>query len=144
MNHYLQPIQEALGAWPYIQSAPHRFNAVEFNLHLGGRVIEIGHLHSGHLLDIPFTKKLRAALLAEGHASVHRFAPDSGWTSFTLRKPDDVGHAIWLLRLSYLQKLAAAQRSRDVSAELAQLGISPAVRAAGWPSSNEEEDTSAS
>lgn len=133
MTHYLEPIRRALSHWPAVQSAPHRFDAVAFHLHLGARAVEIGHVHSGRLLDIPFTKRLRDALLAEDQARAHRFAPHSGWVSFSLRAEADVAHALWLLRLSYLHKLAkgrAALPALDWPTEWAALQLSPAVAAA--------------
>jgi len=40
--------------------------------------------------------------LAEGLAEEHRWVPNSGWATFHIRKAEDVKHALWLMRLSYL------------------------------------------
>jgi hypothetical protein len=53
---------------------------------------------------------VRRELVAAGAAEPHHILPESGWISFYLRRPDDVAHAIALLRRSY--ELALQQRSR--------------------------------
>ena len=47
--------------WIGISTAPHRFNAVEFNLD----DYEVGHVHQGGTLDINFPKRMRDALIEE-------------------------------------------------------------------------------
>ncbi len=101
-----QTIQQEAGSWPGVTLSPHRFGGVEFNLGRG----EIGHLHGSRLLDIPFTKRLRDALIAEGRAGPHYVLGDSGWISFWLRSEADVPQAIWLLRLSYVRHVLLSQR----------------------------------
>jgi hypothetical protein len=41
--------------------------------------------------------------LAKGLAQEHHWVPNSGWTTFHIRNQEDLNHAIWLLRLSYLR-----------------------------------------
>ena len=53
--------------------------------------------------DIPFPLPLHDFLLGHNLALQHRWVPDSGWTTFRIRHGEDVEHAIWLMRLSYLR-----------------------------------------
>lgn len=128
MNTLVQQIISAVSAWDGITPEPHRFGGTEFSL---GKV-EIGHIHHNGMIDIPFTKKLRDALIADGQAEQHHFVPDSGWISFYLRKPEDTAQALRLMRLSYLHKRSRRQRSLDVADELNELGFVPTVMAAFW------------
>ena len=60
-------------------------------------------MHAGGNVDIPFPRPIRDALLAEGLAEEHRWVPNSGWTTFHMRSEENLGHAVWLMRLSYLR-----------------------------------------
>jgi hypothetical protein len=100
-------IRAALVAWPGIEAHPHRFGGTEYRL--GAR--EIGHVHGDELLDVPFPKRVRDRVIAEGRARPHHVLPESGWVSFYLRQEADVERAIALLRESY--ELALAQRSHS-------------------------------
>ena len=64
----------AISEWPEVETAPHRFNAIEFNL----AAHEIGHIHQGGTLDINFPKRMRDALIEEDHAEEHHYVPQSG------------------------------------------------------------------
>jgi hypothetical protein len=90
-------IVNTLLTWGGIESHPHRFGGVEFRI--GRR--EIGHLHGDSLLDIPFPKKVRDAIVAAGEAEPHHILPGSGWVSFYLGREGDVEGAIALLKRSY-------------------------------------------
>ncbi|MGA8443443.1 MAG: luciferase family protein [Candidatus Sulfotelmatobacter sp.] len=57
----------------------------------------------GRIVDIPFPRSIRDALLAEGLAEEHRWVPGSGWVTFRMRSEEDLGQALWLMRLSYLR-----------------------------------------
>jgi hypothetical protein len=100
-------IRAAVVEWPGIEAHPHRFGGTEYRL--GTR--EIGHVHGDDLLDVPFPKKVRDQVIAEGRAQPHHILPESGWVSFYLRQEADVERAIALLRESY--ELALAQRARS-------------------------------
>lgn len=100
-------IRAAVVEWPGIEALPHRFGGTEYRL--GTR--EIGHVHGDDLLDVPFPKKVRDQVIAEGRAQPHHILPESGWVSFYLRQKADVERAIALLRESY--ELALAQRARS-------------------------------
>jgi hypothetical protein len=41
--------------------------------------------------------------LAGGLAKEHRWVPNSGWITFHVRSDEDLKHARWLMRLSYLR-----------------------------------------
>jgi hypothetical protein len=101
--------EEVLG-WPGVSSAPHRFGGVEFRL--GRR--ELGHLHGDRLADIPFPKRVRDELVAEGRALPHHVLPDSGWVSVPIRSEADADAVVELFRLGY--ERARAQRERRAGA----------------------------
>ena len=119
--------------WIGISTAPHRFNAVEFNLD----DYEVGHVHQGGTLDINFPKRMRDALIEEGRAEEHHYVPESGWTTYRMDAREDLDGGRWLLRVSYLYR-ALTQRNEptgeeilenvDVAAELDELEISDSVR----------------
>lgn len=102
-----QQIYEAVTHWEEIAHAPHRFGGTEFRV--GHR--EVGHVHGDSLVDIPFPLPVRDELVKTGQAEPHHILPKSGWVSVFLRKPDDVGRAIQLLRKSYELALASQTRS---------------------------------
>src|SRR5262245_51462403 len=96
---YLKQIEDHACTWPGVSAHAHRFGGRVFRL---GRS-EIGHIHSDGALDISFPLFFRDELVSLGVAESHRTAPDSGSITFHVRKEDDVPHAVWLLRLSYLR-----------------------------------------
>lgn len=104
IRDWVHKVIVTVDAWPGIATAPHRFGGQQFNW---GRV-EIGHIHRSGMVDVPFTRGVRAALVAQDCAEPHHLLPETGWVSFYLRGPDDVARALWLVQLSYLLK----QRSR--------------------------------
>jgi predicted DNA-binding protein (MmcQ/YjbR family) len=92
-----QTIRNEVTSWDGITARAHRFGGTEYRL--GSR--EIGHVHGDALVDVPFPTKIRNELVAAGTAQPHHVLPHTGWVSFYIREPDDVGHAIELLRRSY-------------------------------------------
>lgn len=112
-----------VGGWSEVSVHPHRFGGREF---LFGKA-EIGHVHSGGLLDIPFTRPIHDALIDEGLAERHHWVPDSGWVSFRVRTRADLKHALWLMRLSYLRfSLKTSANPREVlGQEGVKLSLSP-------------------
>jgi hypothetical protein len=99
-------IAAAVESWPGVESAPHRFGGVEFRL--GRR--ELGHLHGDRIADLPFPRRVRDQLIAEGRARPHHVLPDSGWITISIRSDRDVGPAIELFRMAY-DRAAAARRA---------------------------------
>lgn len=98
MKH-LKRLEEEVSAWTNISVHPHRFGGREF---IFGNA-EVGHVHAGGVVDIPFPRSIRDALLAEGLAEEHRWVPNSGWITLQMRGEEDLTHALWLMRLSYLR-----------------------------------------
>ena len=101
MREDLRRVIDRVSAWEGVEVQPHRFGGVEFLL---GKV-EIGHIHlDAGLVDIPFTRRTREALVSAEEAELHHILPESDWISFWLHDTQDVDPAIRLYRLSYLQK----------------------------------------
>ena len=118
----LERIQQTVTSWDEVQAAPHRFGGVEFQV---GNV-EVGHVHRNGMIDIPFTRKIRAALLEEHLAEPHHLLPDTGWISYYLGRTGDTDKAISLFRLSYLQK--RRRRINGLDDAIAQLDIPARVK----------------
>ncbi len=88
----MQPVkrlEDTVASWSRISLYPHRFGGREFRF---GNA-EVGHVHTGGIVDIPFPRSIRDALLAEGLAEGHRWVPNSGWITFRVRSDRDVQHA---------------------------------------------------
>lgn len=116
-------LEDVVSAWSRISVHPHRFGGREF---LFGSA-EVGHVHSNGIVDIPFTRPVHDALLAEGLAERHRWVPNSSWITFHMRREQDVTHALWLMRLSYLRyALKEAEHPRTLlEHESEELRLSP-------------------
>lgn len=97
----LERLSQEVSSWNRVTVHPHRFGGEEFRVGSA----EIGHVHVGGIVDIPFPRTIRDVLLDEGFAEEHRWVPNSGWITFRMRRPDDWKHALWLLRISYLRYL---------------------------------------
>lgn len=65
-----------------------------------GRV-ELGHLHGSTLAHLPFPRKVRDDLLAQGRVTPHPVMPDSGWSERRISGAEDVADVIGLFRLNY-------------------------------------------
>jgi hypothetical protein len=89
-----------VAAWPEVSVHPHRFGGREF---LYRERAEVGHVHFGGIVDIPFTKPIHDLLLKRGMAEDHHFVRNSGWITFRMHAIDDLAHGLWLMRLSYLR-----------------------------------------
>jgi Luciferase len=99
MTKNLQELEHEVSTWPQVSVHPHRFGGREFRF---GNA-EIGHIHPGGIVDIPFPRAVHDALLADGLADRHQWVPNSGWITFRIRSDEDLRHALWLMRLSYLR-----------------------------------------
>src|SRR5689334_3751651 len=95
-----EKVKLLVAAWTGVSVHPHRFDAHEFRY----RGVELGHLHATGELDLPLSRELRDALVADGLAEPHRWVPDSGWLTFRVRADADLKQAVWLLRLSWLRQ----------------------------------------
>jgi hypothetical protein len=96
---FVRSLESEIVQWPHITAHSHRFGGREF---LFGKA-EVGHIHLGGVVDIPFTRPIHDALLEERLAENHHWVPNSGWISFRVRNKQDYEHALWLMRLSYLR-----------------------------------------
>jgi hypothetical protein len=119
----LDRLESEISHWPHITSHPHRFGGREF---LFGKA-EVGHIHLGGVVDIPFTRPIHDALLAEGLVEKHRWVPDSGWITLQVQNAQDFQHALWLMRLSYLRYLlkSAANPRPLFERQCEELHLSP-------------------
>jgi hypothetical protein len=132
MREWMKSLVEQVSAWAGVTSHDHRFGGTEFRV--GTR--EIGHVHSFGIVDIPFTVKIRDALIRAGRAEPRHWVPDSGWT--TVRVKDHGGeNALALLRLSYLRiqaKNADPALANEALKELESSALEPDVaEAVGLP-----------
>src|SRR6266567_8237170 len=92
----LKNLEAEVSAWPNVSIHPHRFGGSEFMI----GDAEVGHVHTGGVVDIPLPRSIHDALLADGLAEQHRWVPDSGWITFQVNNEDGLKHALWLMRLS--------------------------------------------
>ena len=125
MEH-LAKLEAEVSVWPNISVHPHRFGGREFRF----QDAEVGHVHLGGVVDIPFPRSMRDALLAEGLAEEHPWVPNSGWVSFRIRGGQDLNHALWLLRLSLVRYLlkAASDPRQLLEKESKALLLSPRLQ----------------
>ncbi len=84
-------------SWPGVEARPHRFGGIEFRV----QGHEIGHLHGDRLADLPFPRRIREELVAEGRARPHHVLPQTGWVSYRIRGEADVEGALDLFRRNY-------------------------------------------
>jgi hypothetical protein len=105
MNGTVTGLAEAVGGWDGVSRHPHRFGGEEFRL----GTAEIGHVHPGGVVDIPFPVALRERLVDAGRAEPHHVLPESGWTTVRTGRQGTEA-ALDLLRLSYLRQRARKGR----------------------------------
>jgi hypothetical protein len=119
----LKKLEDEISKWPSISVHPHRFGGREFRFGSA----EVGHMHMGGIVDIPFPRSVRDALMADDLAEEHRWVPNSGWVTFHIRSEEDFSHARWLMRLSYLRyALKTANDPRTLlEQESEELHLSP-------------------
>lgn len=86
MSPGLAQLEQEILSWPRVTMRPHQFNAHEFRYNDA----EIGHLHAWGVLDVPYPRAIRDALLDEKLAEEHEFVPNSGWTTVHIRDANDV------------------------------------------------------
>ena len=86
----LAEIEREVKSWPGVTTGDTGRGGLQFSY---GRV-ELGHLHGSNFADLPFPKKVRNELIAQGRASVHPPLPESGWARQRADSPDDAGAVI--------------------------------------------------
>lgn len=111
-------ISAIVGSWEGVQVEPHRFGGIEFCL--GRR--ELGHIHGDRIADLPFPRRIRDELIADGRARPHHVLPDTGWVTVPLSEPQDVDGAIELFRLAYTRADRARRSRRSAAAQRASDG----------------------
>jgi hypothetical protein len=94
-----EKLEQEVSSWTDVSVHSHRLGGREFRF----RAADIGHIHPGGIVDIPVPRFVRNALLAAGLAEEHRRVPNSGWTRFRMRTEQGLGHALWLMKLSYVR-----------------------------------------
>ncbi len=82
----LKNLEDEISAWPHVSIHPHRFGGREFRF----GDAEVGHMHAGGVVDIPFPRSIRDAVLEEGLAEEHRWVPNSGWITFRVPSEGDL------------------------------------------------------
>ena len=123
----LEELGRKISSWHEVSVHPHRFGGREYRF----RAAEIGHIHVGGIVDIPFTCSIHDALLSEGRAEEHHWVPNSGWITFRVRREPDLNHVLWLMRLSYLRYAlkTATDPFKVFEQESEQLCLSPRIKA---------------
>ncbi len=109
-----ETIEREVTGWPEVEEKPHRFEGVEFRVN--GH--EIGHLHGGRWVDLPFPVRVREELVAAGKAQLHHVLPQTGWVSYPIQSEEDVEGALELFRLNYRRRTArkdGADQSQEPS-----------------------------
>ncbi len=124
--NYLKKLEDEVSAWPNVAVHPHRFVGREFRF---GNA-EVGHVHISGIVDIPFPRSIRDALLDQGLAEQHHWVPNSGWITFHVRSEADLKHALWLMGLSYLSYALriSVDPHRLLEQETERLHLSPQFR----------------
>ncbi|MBN8634072.1 MAG: DUF5519 family protein [Anaerolineae bacterium] len=140
MRELVQRVIAAVSAFPDVSAAPHRFGGVEFSL---GKV-EVGHIHVGNgMVDIPYPRRIRDVLIAEGLAQQHHLLHDSGWITTFVRTDADFERIVSLYHLSYVQKRFRRRADREsdtYQAAVEALPFSDAVKATLQPAQSTDED----
>lgn len=116
MNLIDDLIQE-VGRWRAVEVIPHRFGGFEFKW---GKV-EIDHRHTNGMVDIPFSRKTRDALIRQGLAGELHLLKDSGWVTSFLRSETDMLRVRDLLKLSLLIRRVRRLKMEAEAQELVEL-----------------------
>jgi hypothetical protein len=111
MRLELKNLEQEVAEWPHISVHPHRFGGMDFRF----GDAEVGHVHTNGIVDIPFPRSVRDALLADGLAEEHHWVPNSGWITFQMRGEEDLNHAMWLMQLSYVRYALKTSASNPMS-----------------------------
>jgi Family of unknown function (DUF5519) len=110
-DELLGKIEREVNSWPGVTTGVTGRGGLQFSY---GRV-ELGHLHGSSFADLPFPKKIRDGLIAQGRASVHPPLPDSGWVRRRMDGPEDAEAVIELFRMNYDR--ARVRAGRRVTSE---------------------------
>ena len=105
-NEPLSTIAHEVTSWPGVSTGDTGRGGFQLNY---GKV-ELGHLHGSSFADLPFPKRIRDELIAQGRASVHPPLPDSGWVRRRMDGPGDKEAVIELFRMNYERARARAEK----------------------------------
>jgi hypothetical protein len=64
MKLQVKKLEQGVSGWQHASVHPHRFGGMEFRF----GDAEVGHVHTNGIVDIPFPRSVRDALLADGLA----------------------------------------------------------------------------
>jgi Family of unknown function (DUF5519) len=103
----LVQIEREVVSWPGVTTGDTGRGGLQFSY---GRV-ELGHLHGSSFADLPFPRRVRDDLIAQGRASVHDPLPNSGWVRRRMEVPEDVEAVIGLFRMNYDRARERAERN---------------------------------
>jgi hypothetical protein len=123
MQLHWKKLEQEVSEWQHVSVQPHRFGGVEFQF----GDAEVGHVHTNGIVDIPFPRSIHDSLLADDLAEEHHWVPNSGWITFQMRSEEDLSHALWLMRLSYLRYAlkTATDPQKRFEQESEELRLSP-------------------
>ena len=110
-------VAQEVGSWPGVSASDNGRGGTAFSV---GRV-ELGHLHGSAVAHLPFPRKVRDQLLAEGKVRPHPVMPDSGWSERRITGSTDRDDVIRLFRFNYdrLQERRAARSGHRITGEQA-------------------------
>jgi len=101
----IETVRAAVENWEGVTTHDHRFGGIEFR---HGRR-ELGHLHRS-FADLPFPRRIRDELVAQGRAKAHHVLPQSGWVTVPMRTADEIANVIDLFRQNYERRLQTTTR----------------------------------
>ena len=90
-------ISREVTGWPGVTTGKNDRNGQVFT---HGRV-ELGHLHGNSTAHLPFPRRIRDLLIAEGRVTPHPVMPSSGWSERRMTSDRDVEDVIALFRVNY-------------------------------------------
>jgi hypothetical protein len=108
-DELLTMIEREVKSWPGVTTGDTGRGGLQFSY---GKV-ELGHLHGSSFADLPFPKKVRDELIAQGRASVHPPLPNSGWVRRRMGDPGDAEAVIELFRMNYDRAKARDERRTE-------------------------------
>ena len=111
----LTQVEREVMGWPGVTTGDTGRGGLQFSY---GKV-ELGHLHGSSFADLPFPKKMRDQLIADGRAAVHPPLPGSGWVRRRTDGPGDVEAVIELFRMNYERAKEKAERTSRTASRAA-------------------------
>lgn len=96
----IDEIEKEVLQWSDTSTQTHKYGGLQFNY----KGKELGHIHSNGLLDMPFSRKIKAELMTERRIQDHHSFKNTGWISFYMHTEDDAKYGLQLLKLAYKLK----------------------------------------